>query len=259
MTTTPLDIASTAVVKAGEKLKKHFGNISIDRNKGDRFVDVVTKLDIETENFLASEFQKFDPSIGFYGEEFGVRSKGNKYWLVDPIDGTAHFVRGIPFCTTMVALVENDIVTTSVIYNFVTGELFTAQKGLGATLNGKEIKVSSRSLKDAYMSVETNIHKDENLKIYRKINEDCIVMNTVNCGYEFGLVARGKLDGRISFDPYGKDWDYAAGSLLVEEAGGIVKNVGKDSYIYSNHDFLAVNPQVYADLTSGDSALFPIK
>jgi len=107
MNTTLLSAAKETAQLAGDTLIKHYGNIEVNNTKSASPVDVVTTLDTDIENFIATQLAKVDPSIGFHGEEFGVRKESNKFWLVDPIDGTAHFIRGIPFCTTMIALVED--------------------------------------------------------------------------------------------------------------------------------------------------------
>jgi len=258
MVSTPVSAAKDVVQRAGENLIKHFGNVEITNNKSHNAADVVTRLDTETEKFIEEELAKFDSSIGFCGEEFGKRNDATKFWIVDPIDGTGHFVRGIPFCTTMIGLIDGGKVIASVIYNFVTKELFEAEIGKGAYLNGKKISVSSRALKDSYVSVESRLRNDNDIRIYKEIRNKSVPIHTISCGYEYGLVATGKIDGRICFDSYGGDYDYAPVSLLVSEAGGVVKNIGKNTYDYTNHDFLAVNPEIYRELTEGDGALFPI-
>lgn len=258
MHTSNIAAAKKIAQLAGDTLIKHYGNVEISHIKSDLAADVVTKLDTDIEMFIADALEKHDASIGFRGEEFGERKNSNKYWLVDPIDGTAHFVRGIPYCTRMIALIDNGEVVLSVIYNFVTKELFEAEKGKGTKLNGKTIHVSNRTLKDAYLSVESNLSTPQNVETFLALKKKSIFFHTVNCGYEYGLVASGKIDGRICLNPFGKDWDFAPGSLLVSEAGGIVKNIGKSSYDYQNHDFLAVNKEVYKELTEGNEAQFPI-
>lgn len=258
MKTSPYSIAVETALEAGNILKKHFGKVEISNNKSNKPVDVVTKLDTGIENFIAEKLNKYDSSIGFVGEEFGERKKSDRFWLVDPIDGTAHFVRGIPFCTTMIALVENGEVVITVVNNFIAKELYTAEKNKGAKLNGKPIHVSKRSLGEAYISLESNIKYEKNLKIFLSLRDkNCMMFQTINCGYEYGLIASGKLDGRICVDPFGKDWDYAPGSLLVSEAGGIVKNIGKTNYDYKDHNFIATNKIIYEELTKGKTSLFP--
>src|SRR5664279_5101535 len=143
-----LSIVKTAVTKSGEELIKHYGKIEADL-KPDKEIGMansVTKLDLQTENFLAEELRKFDPTISFHGEEYGKRSSSERKWLVDPIDGTSFFARGLPFCATMVALIEADQVLLSVIYDFVNRDLYWAIKGQGAYKNQDRIFVSNRPL-----------------------------------------------------------------------------------------------------------------
>jgi myo-inositol-1(or 4)-monophosphatase len=248
------------VQEVGELLAAQFGKLDPFRTKSKSPADVVTTLDLQVEKVLAERLQVAYPEIGFVGEEFGVTRAAERFWLVDPIDGTAHFVRGIPFCTTMVSLIDKNEVVFSLIYDFVRKDLYVAEKGAGAYLNGERLQVSGRRLKEAYLSVETDIeHHTEDLERFVALRNSCILMETVNCGFEFGLIASGKIEGRICMHPYGRDYDYAAGSLLVAEAGGMVTNLGKRGYDYRNHDFLATNREVYEELTSGAEALFPLE
>lgn len=253
-----LDITRAAVVEAGHELKQFYGNVeSITKGDGSSVGGVVTELDRKTEHFLAEKLGTFSADIGFRGEEFGVRSQADTTWLVDPIDGTAHFIRGIPFCTTMVALVENGEVVLSVIHDFVRDDTYWATKGGGAFCNDKRITVSDRSLKQSLISFETHLEKPENYAKYLEVRKHAGIIATINCGFEFAMIASGKLDGRIGLDPYGMDWDFAPGSLLVAEAGGVATNIGKSTYDYTNHDFIISNKLVHDDLVKGESAIFP--
>ena len=236
------------IEEVGNELVKSFGNIESVAQKTDSPGDVVTELDRTTEKTIAERLYVLYPSVQFVGEEFGGDDTAERFWLCDPIDGTAHFIRGIPFCATQIALIEEGQVVFSLIYNFITREMFSAQKGMGATLNGRPMHVSRRSLKDAYVCVETHREKKQNLDKFMEIDKRCPTLAMVNNGFDFSLVASGKIDAKVCFDPYGKDWDYAPGSLLVSEAGGIVKNLGSDSYEYRNHDFIAGNPVIYDEL-----------
>lgn len=253
-----LRITRKAVTEAGRELKKYYGNVeSISKGDGDSVSGVVTELDRKTEQFLATELGKFSPSIGFRGEESGVQSSADTTWLVDPIDGTAHFIRGIPFCTTMVALIENGTVVMAVIHDFVHDDTYWAIRGGGAYCNDDKISVSQRSLKQSILSFETKLEKPENCAKYLAVREQSNIIATINCGFEFAMIASGKLDGRIGLDPYGMDWDFAPGSLLVTEAGGVATNIGKNTYDYANHDYVIANKAIHDELTSGSDAIFP--
>lgn len=247
--------------EAGKQLLPYFGNVEIKARKSNNPTDLLTELDIQTEEYIRDELAKVYPDIGFVGEETGGDRTAEKFWLLDPIDGTVHFVRGIPFCTTMLALIDNGEVVLSAIYNFALDEMYFAEKGKGATKNGKPIHVSNRGFEDgAYFCYETNIHANErNSDLYNTIRTKAVIVRTINAGFEFGLIAEGKLEGRVMLDPFGKDYDFAPGSLLVAEAGGIVKNIGSNApYDYTNLDALMINPKLYKELTEGPDALFPV-
>ncbi|MBI3283162.1 inositol monophosphatase [Candidatus Curtissbacteria bacterium] len=254
-----LEVTAIALAQeAGRLVLPHFGKADLVGRKSSSPFDVVTQLDIDAENLIAKRLTAEFPQIGFVGEEAQNPNDKEKYWLVDPIDGTAHFVRGMPYCTTMIALIDKGEVTLSVIYNFVTEELYYASKVEGSKLNGKVINVSQRPLKEAYISIESKLDDKKSVNQFLELRRQSHIFHTISCGYEFGLVASGKLEGRICINPYGGDYDYAAGALLVTEAGGTVANIGETTYDFRNHNFLAVNKNVYEDLTTGDKPLFPI-
>jgi myo-inositol-1(or 4)-monophosphatase len=253
-----LEITQAAVTEAGVELRQHFGNIKPEtKGDGSGVKGVVTALDRKVESLLAERLGIFDDGIGFSGEEFGVQSKAATTWLVDPIDGTAHFIRGVPLCTTMVALIEDNEVVMSVIHDFVRRDTYWAIKEQGAHKNGKRIHVSNRTLEQGLVSFESKLDKPDDITTFLKLGRLTTLMATINCGIEFAMVASGKWEGRISVDPYAEDWDIAPGSLIVAEAGGVVRNVGEDAFDYRNHDCFAVNPVIFEELTSGDDALFP--
>lgn len=253
-----LSAAVEVVCEAGRRLVPHFGNVTARGHKSDSPASVVTQLDIDTEHFIEDGLKKYFPDIGFHGEENGDKRGEERFWLVDPIDGTGHFVRGIPFSTTMLALIEGGHPIAAVIYNFVTDEMFTAEKGKGAFLNERPIHVSTRTLKESYLSIEVNVHEQKNLEKFLMLRSSGCFVHTTSAGFEYALVASGKIEGRITLYGYGSDWDYAPGALLVSEAGGVVTNVGSPSYRYTDHTHLAVNKEVYRELTESKDAIFPI-
>ena len=236
----------------------HWGNAEVLRQKTESAGDVVTKLDEEVERYLANGLSKVLPGIAFVGEEFGGDRSAERFWLCDPIDGTQHFIRGLPFCTTMLALVENGQIIFSVIYDFINDIAYHAEQGKGAYENNKPIRVSNRPITNSYISYEARLNKPEDQQKFLQLRAKVILLNTISAGYELAMVATGKLEARICFDPYGGDYDYAPGALLVQEAGGKVVNLGTDTYDYRNVNLIAANPLVHNSLTQGPDAIFPI-
>jgi myo-inositol-1(or 4)-monophosphatase len=221
--------------------------------------DLVTKLDVEVEEYLKAELGKLYPEAGFVGEETGGDRSAETFWLCDPIDGTVYFVRGIPFCTTMLALIHQGEVVFSVIYDFVSDTLYHAIKGGGAYSNGVPISVSNRPIEQAIAAWELQCSDGDDLALHQKIIKKMRFVKMMCAGYEFILVATGKHEGRLAINPFGKDYDFAPGCLLVAEAGGIVTNIGSSTYDYRNTRFIASNREVYVSLTSGDDPIFPFQ
>lgn len=227
----------------------YFGKVEIKSHKGDKGFDVVTRVDDDIEKFLKSELKNIMPNVSFVGEEFGGDRNKSTFWLVDPLDGTGCFVRGLPYCTTMLALISEEKVAFSIIYDFVNDDIYHAELGKGAYRNGKRIFVSDRPLKRAYLVCETNTStSQQNVNLLLSLREESTLIHHCASGYDFMLIATGRIDGRLVCDGYGKDYDFAPGTLLVSEAGGVVRNFNSDSYNYRNLDFIACNPVVYRDL-----------
>lgn len=242
-----------------EMLLPHYGKVSFQDKLSGRIQDAVTTLDLRVEEFLKSEFARLHPDIAFVGEETGGNRSVTRFWLVDPIDGTTHFIRGMPFCTTMVALIEDGKTVFSAIYDFIADRMYSAEKGGGAFVNGEPLRVSNRPLARAYLAWETHLDNPENMRRFLRLREQCLLFKAGCSGYEFALVASGKLDGRLCFHPHGKDYDYVPGVFLVQEAGGRVANIGMRTYDYRNLEFIAANPLVFKELTEDPNAIFPIQ
>ena len=241
--------------KTRDTLLSAWGNVEVESQKDDPAVNVVTKTDIEIEKLVSTELAQIYPDISFVGEECGGSREEERFWIMDPIDGTAHFVRGLPFCTSMIALIENGIVIFSAIYDFVNDDMYWAERGMGAFKNDERLKVSNRTLAEAYIGCESNLEREENLGLYLNLQSRTVIFQSINSGWEYAMVASGKLDARICLDPFGKDYDYAPGSLLVSEAGGIVTNIGSAEYDYRNTNFIVANPAIYEELTSDKNSL----
>ena len=210
--------------------------------------DVVTEVDKNVEKFLEEKLAQVYPEIPFVGEESGGNRDAKCFWLADPVDGTGHYVRGMPFCTTMLALIENGEVIFSAIYDFLNDDMYWAEKGKGAYKNDAEIHVSNRSLSEAYVGVETKVFNLKNQSFLEELTRTAKSFESINAGWKFAMIASGKLDAAVGFDPWGKDYDFAPGSLLIAEAGGIVTNINKDTYDYRDLSHIMGNTKIYEEI-----------
>jgi len=207
----------------------------------------LTELDMQVEKKLTATIKEVDSAVGFFGEEYGQQGNPDRFWTIDPIDGTEAFIRGLPFCTNTLAYIEDGEVQAAVIYNFVLDEYYQAIKGNGATCNGTPIHVSKRDISHACIEFEIRHTEQANRDMYFELPKFSMVKFSA-AGFGFCQVARGRTEARVSYNAYGKIWDYAPGSLLVAEAGGIVANVGHDKYYYKNRDIIASNKKVHTNL-----------
>jgi myo-inositol-1(or 4)-monophosphatase len=209
---------------------------------------VVTKADVMVENRLKRVLAEIDPSIGFGGEETGVDYDQETFWLVDPIDGTEWFVRGLPFSTNMITLIDSGQPVMGIIYNYFLDEYYLAIKDKGATRNGHAIHVSNRTLDRSYVMMGGRVGKD-----YYGVNDrlrDLVrgMPKFHASGFDYSSIARGAVDGAVVWFSNGHVWDFAPGTLLVQEAGGRVENLEGGSYDYRNTKFIAANPIIFDQL-----------
>lgn len=205
----------------------------------------VTRADREAEQAIVEILGRAFPDHGFLGEEFGARGERDTRWIVDPIDGTRNFVRGIPIWATLIALEERGEITMGVVHNPVTGELYTARRGGGAFLNGAPIRVSSVDDLGASFLIHAS------LSLLREGGYwDGFVRLVDATGRQRGfgdylgytLLAEGKAEIYAEADL--KPWDLAPCKLLVEEAGGRFTDFDGRPTIYTG-TALASNGRVH--------------
>jgi myo-inositol-1(or 4)-monophosphatase len=225
------------------KLLESQGNIE-HHLKDDK--SVVTEMDTFVEEKLKEAMEKLDPSIGFGGEEGGVDFSQPTFWLADPIDGTDAFIRGLPFATSMIALIDNGQPVFSLIYNFTMGDFYIAIKGHGATVNGHPLHVSDRNIDHAWVMLKMTEDTPGALQVAEdlshKVNR---IRRFAGAGFDYHSIASGSMDGLIQFHGHGHEWDFAPGVLLVQEAGGRVANLGSDMYNYRIFNHIAANPVIF--------------
>jgi myo-inositol-1(or 4)-monophosphatase len=187
--------------------------------------ELATSADVAAERCIARLLRAGRPEAGFLGEESGRRDAGAEAcWIVDPLDGTLSFVHGLPTFAVCIALARRGRVETGVTLLPRLGELFVAERGRGAFLNGRRIRVSpTRRLGDAALALwhDRSVWPDRRLRDrLARLALGSRVAWSHGAGFSLACVAAGRLDGY--WEQSAAPWDIAAGSLLVEEAGGRV-------------------------------------
>ncbi|MCS7012901.1 MAG: inositol monophosphatase family protein [Chloroherpetonaceae bacterium] len=254
--TRELITAITAVKSAGKYARKNFGHLSTahislkDRN------DFVTKVDKECEALAAEAIRKKFPYDEIMGEE-GTLEKGSsgRRWIIDPIDGTLNFIHSLAiFCISVALMDERGELQVGAIYQPMTKELFTAEKGRGAYLNNRRIRVT-RNFRSEKLLLATGFPYKvyEHLDAYLNLFKDILVSTAGirrpgSAAIDLAYTACGRFDG---FWEYGlKIWDIAAGALIVKEAGGVVTDFkGNNDYLKSGN-IIATNGKIHGWLLS---------
>lgn len=220
-----LQVAKQAAIEAGEIVKKYSTREHHIHDKG-QLNNFATEADLESEKKIIKILKKAFPDHNIIAEEGGGGDQGSEYtWAIDPIDGTLAFTSGFPSYSVSIGLLKNGRPIVGVINQVGTNEIYSAAKGMGAFVNDIQIKVSDRqTLAEAMIGLEFG-HNDRKSKIERyflpiidKVRQT-FVLNAaaVNLAY----IARGFLDCTINS---ANIWDFAAGAIIVEEAGGKVTN-----------------------------------
>ncbi|HET9850603.1 MAG TPA: inositol monophosphatase family protein [Candidatus Saccharimonadales bacterium] len=232
------------LAEARPELLKFHGNITHEL-KADR--SIVTRLDKELEIKIKDALKKYDGGVGFLGEEYGREGNEKSYWLVDPIDGTEHFTRGLPGARNLLTFIDKNQPQYALAYRFPTDDLFTAIAGRGTTKNGQKVTLSQRPLDRAWLEFSVNMRLSDGYAIYQKLRPK---IAGITIHRDFLEILEGALEGIVVYKSAGQVWDYAPRALLIKEAGGKVTNFGKPDYDINDLSLVAVAPSIYEDLVS---------
>jgi histidinol-phosphatase len=241
-----LEVAIAAARAGGEVALRYFRTGLQIEYKGDR--SPVTRADRETEQRIVEVLTSAFPDYGIFGEEFGERQGAGARWIIDPIDGTKNFIRGIPYFAALIALEEEGEITAGVVYAPASGDLLYAQKGRGAFDGDGPIRVSqTAALRDSMVVFG-------GLDVFRRAGlwsgfERIVRASGRQRGFGdyFGhtFVARGQAEAMVELEL--KPWDMAAIKIVVEEAGGRFTDFRGQATIYGG-SALASNGLVHAEL-----------
>jgi len=240
-----------SVRKAARGLVRDFGEVSELQVSRKGAADFVSAADLKAEQTLFEELTRVRPGYGFLGEERGEEAGTDKThrWIVDPLDGTTNFLHGIPHFAINVALERDAQIVAAVTYNPVTHDLFWAERGRGAYLNDKRLRVSARNRLDEAL-VATGIpflghgQHARFLKELHQISQRVAgVRRFGSAALDLAWVAAGRYEAFWERDLGA--WDLAAGVLLVSEAGGMVTDADGGETMLSGGSICAANPSLH--------------
>jgi len=215
-------------------------------------LDFVTEVDRLAEAEIIKELRRSFPSHGFLGEESGQVGPTKQQWVIDPLDGTSNFLRGFPHFSVSIAFVEKGEPVLGVVFDPLRDELFTAEKGRGALLNDRRLRVAPRKGIDGALIATGFPFRQRKLfddhlgmvKALLKTGED--LRRTGSAALDLAYVACGRFDGFWEFGL--SPWDIAGGALLISEAGGLISDLaGNESYLQTGN-LVAGTPKVFAQL-----------
>jgi len=238
-----LKVAIEAALEAGKILEKYFETEILREFKEDD--SPVTLADRESEDIIKKIILENFPTHSILGEETGMTQNGSEYiWHVDPLDGTRNFANGIPIFGVSIALVVNNEVIIGVVYNPICRSLSYAEKGKGAYQNDIKTLVSKDDADHAIVTVDPG-KKEEDKKLRRELQyilPSAFVRSMRDLGstaVELAYVARGGLEANIQLGL--STYDFAAGVLLVEEAGGKITTLEGNPWKFPESKFVASN------------------
>lgn len=244
-------IAVRAAYQAGEILKEHFGKLTQVTKKGS--IDLVTAADLASEKTVLAIIKKACPDHTMLSEESGMDAGCPEHqWIIDPLDGTTNFVHNLPVFAISIAHAYKETVDVGVVFNPISGELFSAKSGAGATLNGHSIAVSDTIEMENSLIVTGfpyNLHDDYKMLIQRF--KYCLkaaqgIRRLGSAALDLCYVACGRFDG--FWEERLNPWDTAAGTLIAQEAGGRLTDFEGRSYHINGPEILATNGKIHSQM-----------
>ena len=238
-----------ATMEAGKVIQEFFqGTFTIDNKEG--INNLVTEVDTRSETIIIDIIRKYYPTHTIISEEIGELIQESPYqWIIDPIDGTVNFAHGIPICCVSIAVRYHNDLILGAVYNPMMNELFFAEKGKGAFLNDKPIRVSkktdfARACLVTGFPYKWNNDSEHPIRVFERfIMQGLPVRRLGSAAIDLCWVACGRFDGFWEYNL--SSWDVAAGYLIVQEAGGKITNFIGDPYSVFDKETLATNGLIH--------------
>jgi len=247
-----LEKAIIAINAGGEVVRENFGKVSATAVEEKARDDYVTYVDKESESRIKALLEKFFPDHAILAEESGITGESPYLWILDPLDGTTNFIHGFPFVSLSLALEKEDEIIIGVVLDPLRDEIYWALKGRGAYLNGQQIKVNQLyglegSLLATGFPFRTKKLLPQYLEIFRRLFlRTTGIRRAGSAALDLAYVAKGVFSGFFEFGL--SLWDIAAGSLLIEEAGGVVTDFRGGKEHFSTGNIIAGSPLVHREM-----------
>lgn len=255
MASANLNIMIKAARKAGRSLVKDFREVENLQVSVKGAGDFVSRADTEAERIIKEELRTARPNYGWLGEETGEEAGEDptRRWLVDPLDGTNNFLHGLPHWAVSIALEHKGEIVAAVVYDAAKDEMFTAERGDGAFLNDRRIRVSGRRHMGESIFATGVPHSGRGylpatIRDLSRLMPVCSGMRQWGAAaLDLAYVAAGRFDGY--WERAIKPWDVAAGILLVKEAGGFVEALNPEDSPVESGKLVASNTQLFEEFS----------
>jgi len=247
-----VNIAIRAARSAGNVIRRSSDRIDMLNVTEKSANDFVSEVDQQAEQEIIRTINRAYPDHAILAEESGKSGSNDFQWVIDPLDGTTNFVRGFPQFSVSIAVKYRDRLEHAVVFDPMRDEIFSATRGQGAQLNDRRIRVTKRpSLAGALLGTGIPFRDDQDLDAYLPTLKTLIegtagIRRAGSAALDLAYVAAGRLDG---FWEYGlREWDMAAGCLLIQEAGGLLTDTdGSENYLATGN-IVTGNDKVHAEM-----------
>jgi myo-inositol-1(or 4)-monophosphatase len=250
-----LNIAVNAALRAGKIITRQFEQLDKLTIYEKGLNDLVTMVDKAAEETIMESIYKAYPNHSILGEESGFHPGNEFTWVIDPLDGTMNYVHGFPQFAVSIGIKHKDHLEHGVVYDPLSQDLYTATRGGGAYLNNRRIRVSERAdLKGALIGSALPFHDRDatphgiaHLEMLQEIFMKGADLRKIgSAALNLAYVASGKLDG--FWESHLKEWDIAAGALIVREAGGFVSDFNGENGFLESGNIVAGTRKVHTEL-----------
>ncbi|RLA05178.1 MAG: inositol-1-monophosphatase [Gammaproteobacteria bacterium] len=244
-----VNIAVSAARQASRIILHSMDNMDKVKTSSKGHNDFVTSVDKKSEQIIIDTIKAAYPEHSILAEESGEQPGNDITWIIDPLDGTTNFLYELPHFAISIAVAEKGRIQHGVIYDPVRDELFTASRGRGAALNGRRLRVvDQKVLSNCLLGTGFPFRDKQMVDTYMGTFKDFMtqcrdIRRAGSAALDLAYVAAGRLDGFWEFGL--SKWDIAAGSLMIQEAGGIIDDMnGRQQYL-ENGNVIAAPPKVF--------------